>query len=266
MPGLIIGGDVEPTPFVTINYLDNPTLRLGAEDRRLRRTPWVRALTLHTTAGLPKDPGDARQTLKPGFGMPTRAAARINNWWKQDGRCAGAHLLVDFDGTVAQLADLKAECTFHGGPVNDVSIGVEIYQDPTDASMYDGQLDVVVELVDWLTKRFKIQRQIPTAYRGLVIPRLAAGGEDVVGVYGHRDVTSTRGLGDPGDYIFTKLKDGGYEVVDFLHDGDKVLWQKRQLEYGIHASNADGVPGVKTTKIFERSGLKHGLYVSRPRD
>jgi N-acetyl-anhydromuramyl-L-alanine amidase AmpD len=39
------------------------------------------------------------------------------------------------------------ECAFHAGPVNDVSIGIEIYQG-RDAEMYADQLAAVVRLAE----------------------------------------------------------------------------------------------------------------------
>src|SRR5438132_150261 len=48
-----------------------------------------------------------------------------------------------------------------------------------------------------------------------------AGGPDCVGVFGHRNNTSLRGRGDPGDAIWTALAAFGFEGVD--HDGGEDL-------------------------------------------
>jgi hypothetical protein len=109
-------------------------------------------------------------------------------------------LVVDHDGSAACLADLADEVSYHSGEVNEVSIGIEIYQG-SDAELYEGQLESVVALVDYLTRRFHIQRQYQWPYHRRPAARIASGAQDVVGIFGHRDVTTNRGLGDPGDAI-----------------------------------------------------------------
>lgn len=265
MSQLIINGTPVPTPGLrTQTWLENPKLRLAAEDRKPRPPgTWIRGIVLHTTTGFPKDPGDPPQLLKVGLGPNTRAAERINTIvWEKDHRCAGSHLMIDSDGRVDQLADLASEVAFHAGPVNDVTIGIEIYADPKDNALYEEQIVAVVETVDFLTRHFKIQRQMPSTYRG-VVDRLAAGGRGVVGVYGHRHVSDTRGAGDPGDFVFDELARAGYERFDFYMAEERTAWMMRQQKL---VPAPDGVPGPQTVAALQAQGRHHGLWVARPSD
>lgn len=265
MPGIVIAGNQEQVPGISVlSWLDNPILRLKAvEDMRQRYTPWVRAICLHTTKGVPGGTDNRPQVIKPGMGPFMNAAVASAKDWATDGRHAGAHLLIDFDGSVACMADLAKEAAYHAGEVNEVTIGIEIFQG-SQAEMYDGQLGMVVKLLDWLTKRFGIQRQIHWPYRNnVVVPRIASGGQDVVGVYGHRDVTTNRGLGDPGDAVFQKLITAGYESYNMILAQDKAAWMSRQTQLGI---TADGVPGPGTVAALKAAGRSHGLWVARPGD
>lgn len=266
MPGVIIKGKEEQVPGLTIaNWNDNPVLRLNSGDCRPRTTGWVRGIVLHTTKGEPSLLTDPPQVIMPGLGPNTGACTATTKFWAADSKHAGAHFIVDFDGSMACCADLVDEAAFHASLVNDVTIGVEIFQGH-NRELYDGQLDAVVLLVDWLTKRFGIQRQVQDQYHNCAIPRLAQGAKDVVGVYGHRDCSDNRGTGDPGDAIFNKLFAAGYEKVNFAKDEDKALWLPRQQQLGI--VNPDGVPGPRTTAVIKTWDATRtcGLWIRRPID
>ena len=265
---LVVDGVAENTDtFTSRSFLDDPRLKLGigpgnTNDGYPRGTRWVRNICLHTTHGT------APQPIRPGHGAPTdfdHSAAVANLlYWRRSPEYAGAHLLIDYDMTVYCVADLLTAATYHAGPVNEVSIGIEHVQHP-DGSLNADCLDVEVKLIDWLTKRFSIQRQVTDTYSGKPIPRIAHGAQDVVGIYGHRDVTTSRGLGDPGNEIFTRLKAAGYEHVDF-QNVDLTIWKARQLSLGIPAADCDGVPGPKTIAALKAVGKKQGLWVERPGD
>jgi hypothetical protein len=262
---VIVAGAPEEIPGLhTVSWLDHPQLRLRqGEDYRPRNpSTWIRQVILHTTKGLPGKAGDPAQTIRMGLGAPVNAGERCALYWSQDGRHAGAHLVVDHDGTIACCADLHADAAYHAGSVNERSIGVEVYQG-AHAELYLGQLQAVVTLCDWLTRRWEIQRQIPTHYEGRPIGRLEEGGDDCVGVFGHRDVTATRGPGDPGDMVFYLLHQAGYERLDFSRGEDLGTWKSRQLGMGI--ASPDGIPGPVTVARL-RAGRPAGLWVVRPGD
>lgn len=251
-----------------VSWLDDPTvhrLMLG-QDAVSRSTSWVRGIVLHTTAGVPGGRDLRPQKILPGLG-PKTATPRVGKFWSRELRHAGAHLVVDHDGTIVCLADLLGARALHAGAVNDCTIGIEIFQG-ADAEMYDEQLAIVVRLVDWLTARFGIQRQIPRSYRG-PITRLAAGGRDVVGVYGHRDVTDRRGIGDPGGEIMRRLADAGYEPRDFEAKEDLREWSQRQkfLNSGYRSGLlVDGIPGKATWRALREAGRVAGMWIPRPGD
>lgn len=260
---VVIAGQPEEIPGVhTVSWLEDPRLRLRKlEDFHPRPPAWIRQIVLHTTKGLPARAGDLPQQVLPGLGAPVDAGERCAQYWSHDGRQAGAHLVVDQDGTVACCVDLGTEAAYHAGVVNNLSIGVELYQG-AHGELYEGQLQATLALVDWLTRRFGIQRQIPHRYTGGPIRRLEEGGANCVGVFGHRDVTANRGPGDPGSAIFDVLGEAGYERFDFGALEDLKTWQVRQRGLGLPA---DGIPGPATVAALEPHS-PGGLWVERPGD
>ena len=256
--GIMIGGVVHEVPGVeSYCWVDDHRYKLKQpEDARQRRTKWVRGIVLHTTKGIPGGKDLRAQKLLPGFGPSQDIGHRIASWWSTSALQSGAHLVVDFDGVVYCLADLQNDCAFHAGPVNDVSVGVEIYQGK-DAELYEGQLWKMKLLVDYITAHFGIQRQVNWPYRHGPILRLKSGGEDIVGIYGHRSVTSNRGAGDPGDYALFALR--GYERFNFGVDEDRFAWRDRQRRLGLVA---DGIPGPKTVVALKAAGFADGLWTS----
>ena len=261
---LIIDGRPEDVPGLrTVSWVDDPRIpRLaGHADSRRRTTRWIRGICLHTTKGIPGGKDRRPQQIRPGFGPAGDRGLNVARYWSTSPLQSGAHLVVDFDGEIVQCADLQLDAAFHAGPVNDVTIGVEIYQG-SDAELYEEQLATVVKLCDFLTRRFGIQRQIPLWYCG-PLTRLESGGRNVVGVYGHRDATGNRGLGDPGDAIFDLLSEAGYERYAFRDDADRPMWKFRQLGLGIEA---DGIPGPATVRALIADGHPHGMWVRRPGD
>ena len=260
MPGFIVNGAVELVDGLTItNWQDNPALRLKkGEDcgARAASTP-LRTIVLHTTKGLPGG------TPLAGFGRAIDAGVRVSRYWSGDGRQAGAHLVIDYDGTVSCVADLQLDCAYHCPKWNTNSIGIELYQGGA-GELYEGQLEVCVRVCDWLTRRFGIQRQIPHRYLG-PLDRFLPGDDSVVGVIGHRDAARNRGPGDPGNAVFNRLGLAGYEPVDFDQRLDLDMWRKRQKTLGL--PKPDGIPGPVTRVFLERTGKHpHGLWVKRPGD
>lgn len=262
---LIIAGQAEDVPGLhTVSWRDHPELRLRrGEDFRARSALWIRSIILHTTKGLPARAGDPPQQILTGMRAPVDAGKRCVLYWSQDGRNAGAHLVVDHDGSVACCCDLQIEAAYHATVVNDRSIGIEIYQGQA-GELYVAQLQAVVDLCDWLTRRFAIQRQTPHRYAGGPLARLERGGQDCVGVFGHRDVTSNRGPGDPGSTIFEMLAQAGYERFDYGASEDLNTWRSRQALIG--ADPVDGVPGPATQRMLRSTGRLAGMWVPRPGD
>lgn len=252
---LIFYGRPVGVPGVSVrSWHDDPKLRLE-HDRRARRKPWVRMVVVHTSWG--KSPVNVR----PGVGPNLRGDERMVEHWNSDPEFSGAHVAIDSDGSVVCCADLGDETTFHATSVNDISVGIEIKQ--TDrGDIWNCQLEVLVAVVDTITRELGIQRQLHYPYRG-PIARLSSGGADCVGVFGHRDQTCRRGAGDPGDPAMVALIGSGYEPFRFHLGEDRDVWRGRQEQYGLRP---DGIPGRMTVAALERAGVPRGLWVSRPGD
>jgi hypothetical protein len=274
--GFVVGGQREAAPFDVDNWHDNPAFRLRmGNDGGRRPTKWVRLVTVHSTKGIPGGKNRKPQRVYPGLGPAGNAAEANVRYWTSSDSNGGAHIVVDFDGQVICTADLQDELAYHATSVNEESIGIEVVQGEADdhAFFYRRQLDRVMQVIDWLTKRFRIQRQFPGPFPGHTgwVSRLVRGGADCVGVHQHCDQTANRGVGDCGEWLRDDLRAAGYEEQDWSKDADKRIWSTRQtslIQLGADpAIGTDGVPGPKTSSEIERLlGKKHGLWISRPGD
>lgn len=215
--GLVINSKPElVSGLVVQSYLDNHLLRLSSQDFR-RRSPGeiVSAIVLHTTKGIPGGRDLRPQVIKPGVGPSSRAGEHVVGSWTLDKKtAAGAHLVVDYDGRIYCCADLALEAAYHAGAANGASIGIEMMQG-MDACLYEGQLDATVALVEYLCLRFNVAHKIPQAYAGRPVPALTGKLDGISGVFGHRDLTSNRGRGDPGDEMMERLARAGFQRVTF---------------------------------------------------
>lgn len=189
---LIVDGTETDVPgFPSLSWHDDPALRLhfplmGVARRQLE----VQSIVLHTTRG------DRCDLVLDDEAPPeARTGRRTVHIWQHGDRHAGAHVVVDADGMLLCLGDLVCEVAYHTVGLNGVSIGVEVVQQPSGA-IYRRQIDAVVALVQTLTERLRIPRRVAWPYRGA-----RSGMELVRGVLGHRDASSNRGEGDPGDIV-----------------------------------------------------------------
>lgn len=250
MPGLIINGKAEQVPGLEIvNYKDHPELKLiPGEDMRERHTRWIRSICWHNTKNI-------ATKLKPGKGPHTDLEHRITSWWAKDAKHAGAHLCVDWDGSVGCLADLVQDAAYHASALNEVSIGGEIYEDNA-GTIYQEQIDMAVKLTIWMCQRFGIQMQIPAPGYNSVFTRVESGGENCVGVFGHCHQYSGK-PNDPGVHIFEALQKAGFKVFDFAQNEDIYYWYDIQKKLGV---GIDGVPGPKTRDALQARGFPYGLY------
>jgi hypothetical protein len=162
--------------------------------------------------------------------------------------------------------------TWHAGAVNGFTLGIEMVQE-ANGDLYADQIAAVVQLIDFLTallsdRGHPIQRQIPwkngKAVAG-VLARLANSDTDqnVTGVYGHRNQTTNRGPGDPGDSIFEALHAAGYLGFDYDSGEDIAWWKAQQRRLGLQE---DGIPGPAMAAALKAEGHAHGLWVERPGD
>lgn len=262
----LVFGDIahEVEGLRSVSYLDNPALapRITDFNPRERR---VRAIILHTTSG-----SCGRGRVKPGNfpGDDTRGAV-LARYQVRTARRVSWDYTVDRDGVVFAQNDPLERSSWHATAWNPISVGIELVQD-ADGSLYEDQLAAMVALVDELTRRLRIQRQI--AWRGdaPILERLARAdekgskrGSDLVGIYAHAHNTKDRGPGDPGPAPFRALKLAGYEGFDVAANEDLATWRDRQRALGIPA---DGIALDQTCAALERAGRAHGLWVPRPGD
>jgi len=264
--GPVINRIPRPIPGLTVqSYLDNGGLTLKLpEDGTSRRTSWVRAVVMHTTKGL------WPQTVQGGYGPHVNDAEKVNRYWSNNQKAGGSQFVVDRDGQVGSMCDAYKIAAYHASQVNQVSEGIEVFQE-SDHDLYSGELDAMVKLIDALCWFFQIQRQVQDRYVG-PIARLNKlhDGLDVVGVYGHRDVTSNRGRGDPGDHCYNYCLAAEYEPVNYAASTDLELWKQRQIEMNAKGAKlkVDGIAGPRTTAAVATyyPDRPRGLWIPRPID
>ena len=202
------GGLIEAHGLDGATWPDDASLalKLGEDGRKRRGTP-ITHVVLHTTRGIPGGRDQRPQVILPGLGPQGSAAEANARYWSRAKSSAGAHLIVDYDGTLVQTCDLALVATYHAGAINGSSIGIEIVQS-ANAELYEGQLAATVRLCRWLANYFDLPLTIQFPYRGHG-PPLAA-------FVGHRDLTDSRGRGDPGDAICERLIAAGFVPVGRL--------------------------------------------------
>lgn len=256
MTGLLIAGllhDVPGVECLSPGAGSPPWLRLSPGDYKMRQTKWVRQIVLHTTRGI------APQTIRPGRGKGGRDRV-VAEFWRNDPNHSAAHIVVDSDGSVACLGDLATVCAYHATTANDWSVGIEIAQEP-DGSLYEVQLASTVAVCRVICEAMGIPYQMHhAAYRNAPVERLVPGGRDCAGIYGHRDQTDRRGLGDPGGAIYARLRADGCEGFDFQKREDLDKWIGRQIKLRAmgEAVDVDGICGPGTMAAMRRRGFKTG--------
>lgn len=278
------------------NYIDLVALMLKLPEdgapRALGSWP-IRAGVGHTTKGIWPQP------LLDGRGPPVDDAAKVNRYWTSNNEAGGSQFVVDRDTDIASMCDCYRTAAYHAGPVNQVTYGVEVFQEQVyvdgvkTGPLYVEELEAATYLDDVMSWAFQIERQIQYPYVGR-IPRLAEGGKDAAGFYGHRDCCglkngyATRGRGDPGDHWYEfhlkpihvvadpdigrpEANYLGYEPVNYLVRSDIALWKPRQQEMNDKFGaglKVDGIPGPATVAAIQKfyPDKPRGLWIVRPVD
>lgn len=271
MTGLLIRGKLEPVEGLHIippaSHGGPSWATLSPGDYRARTTTWVRQIIVHTTKGI------WPQRVLPGSGPPGRAQV-VADFWRADPNHSAAQLVVDQDGAVVCLCDLAESQAYHAEGSNPWSIGIEMYQQSAvdgAAGIYEATLAATVLLVAALTEiggHFDIPAQCPVGpYRNRPTPRMEQGsgiarhnigGATLVGVFGHRDNTSERGRGDPGDEIFHRLiTEQRFEPLDFDRMEDRTRGHDRQeaLNRRGEQLEVDGLVGPASIAAMRRQGF-----------
>jgi hypothetical protein len=270
--GLVIGGKRVQVPGIdVVNFHDDPRLSLDPFDMRhrtQRELGWIHLYVMHTTGGIPGGTDLRPQLIKPGLGASSGGGARIVASWTHDKkRPGGAHLVTDFDGKHYCCADLLTTAAYHAERANGCSVGHEVIQGHGQAELYEGQIAAAVQLCLWVCRLLPtpIQWQIPKPYSDKPVFRFATslGSNtppltDVVGIVGHRDLTTNRGEGDPGNALMSELGRAGCEQFDFDAKEDLAVWKLRQAQLGL--AEPDGIPGPQTVSALTRVGHPDGIW------
>ena len=209
MPGLLYNGIAQPVDGVeVVNYLDDKDWTLPIPKCGTYRRKLPQCVILHTTGGYPDRDHPTPQRIRSEAAQPKHCrAASTLSYWRNSSRIAGAHILIDADGTCYVLTDLTDMATYHVPDWNHLSIGIEVVQQ-SDSSLFEAQLGTVGAVVDALVTKLSLPRVATGAYAG-VRPDVTG-----VGVVGHRDLTSSRGFGDPGDFVMAAaVRRGQWRVV-----------------------------------------------------
>jgi hypothetical protein len=261
--GNIIYNNQEVTvSFDTITFLDDIKCKLGSRSFRKRNAQEQKnicAIVCHTTKGIPGGKDLTKQTINNEPGKSSNAGPRMCATWQADqSKFGGAHFIIDYDGMVYQCADIYLDAAYHAELANGNSVGIEICQN-TDASLHEIQIQNNTKLVFELTKILGIQRQIcklPYEHKPV---KCLEGKLNRYGIFGHRNLTSNRGSGDPGDFVLQALADSGFEQFDYDQGEDLQTWKERQQSLGIAA---DGVPGPHTVEALNNASYANGIWVS----
>ena len=267
MPGLVIAGTEVPVPGrIVTNFNDDPRLKAAREDGRKRPRTAVTMIVPHTTKGI--WPMRICEDPSPDLGKELDVA----KFWATSKRSSGTQLVIDTDGSIGCLADLKYWASYSIGIhlANMKSINIELYQ-LSDGTVYRDTINSAADVIDLLcTHQFLIQRQYCNVWRpGDRARRLELGGKDYTGVAGHRDFTHRRGRGDAGDEIGDELARRGFEGFDPYTRQDLVVWADRQKDLNEWARSAgredltvveDGVAGLKTRRLLKARGFAFGQW------
>ena len=287
---IVFDGNQYEIPGVrTVSFLDTVERKIGTKTRvqpafgpaihGKLRTEWIRGIVVHTNRGM-----EAGQIVPGGKDMGRDIA--LARYQASSTRVAGWDYTVDTDGSIAVSGDPFDMYTYHAGTVNSYTVGIEMVQDTNKPwNLYQDGIDSTVLLLDYLTARLGIQRQImcwdSTSNKFVtgVIPGRLQGpydrkskrnkpptGGDVVGIYGHRNITTNKGSGDPGNAIFDALRAAGYELMDVGKKQDIEIWKERQKALGLSPDLCNGVPGPETRRALALTGKSYGMWVSRPMD
>lgn len=262
--GLLVSGRLAPVAGLRITPPASaggpPYAALAPGDYRQRRS-WIRQVILHTTKGTWPQP------ILLGTG-PGGSAKVVADFWRDSPIHSGAHLVVDTDGSVLCLADLKDVTAYHAEMSNDWSVGIEMYQ-VANGGVYQATIDAAVTLTVAVCELVGIPLQVHHApYLNKPLARMELGegksrrqigGPDCVGIFGHRDNTSERGRGDPGDAIYTALVAAGAEAFNYGAGEDVLAAKLRQqtlVGLGADVGGVDGLVGPRSMAAARRLGFK----------
>lgn len=216
--GLIVNGARVPVPGVSVvTWLDDPARCPVVTKGSRREASTVTAIVAHTSRG--------KRGVIEGASRVSGKAAKLARYQVRTARKASWHITIGAAGDVYQQADAATFSTWHATHANPWSVGIELAQDADTPNLTHAQVNAFVAVVKALCAALSIPTCVPIIASGGVgeicgKPVRAwqsrkQGGEAraVVGVIGHRNLTTSRGVGDPGDGVFVALLTAGFTGV-----------------------------------------------------
>ncbi len=267
---LLINGKLIDVPGVRTLAPDSlPWVHLSREDGKIRAKRKPQQAIIHKTiADDPEvvvDDDESTPDVDEGVG-PAKGfggAQYTAEYWQGSSKCSGAHLVTGFEGTTACLEDLVIYEAWHGNQANDLSYGHEIKEGP-GGKVYMASLLATLEVTLVATSEIGIQWQCPIKYvKDKPLTRFKDGGKTLVGILGHRDITTNRGYWDPGDTFFRMARARGVEAWDFEAKQDIDVWSRRQewlKAEGYYTGTIDGIPWIQTTEALKKAGYPGGIF------
>ena len=216
--GLIVNGVRVAVPGVRVTtWLDDPKRAPPITDGRSITKPPI-AFVWHTSKGV------LCRALAPDA-IPSTMGETLALYQSRTDREVSWHLLVDTDADVLQQADPARWQCWHAGGANAWSLGAELVQRDATGTLTAPQIRAAADVTDAVCAALAIPRRVLVGPDGAPWMRqvrdlqsIKAGGRGLTwaGVIGHVHLTTDRGPGDPGPWIFAELIARGYarHVVD----------------------------------------------------
>lgn len=265
--GLLVDGRrIHVAGLTILGPGDAEWVALEPRDFRLRaQSEWVRQVIFHSTWG------GKPHRIMPGAG-PTGGDKQTLDYFRitPEGKkkSSASQIVIGADGRIACACDLRKVAAFHATMSNNWSIGIEMFQF-NDGRIYEATLDAGVKLAQALCcgtgamlddgrpwEGFGIPFQTDgQPYRDRPLLRMIDGGPNMAGIFGHRNNTTDRGWGDPGDEITVRLAAAGCELLDFEGEQDLKLWRMRQ-----RILNSQGAEWAKRLGTSWKPLVVDGLY------
>ena len=216
--GLIVNGVRVPVSGVRVTtWVDDPKRAPPITDGRAITKPPI-AFVWHTSKGI------LCRALAPDA-IPSTHAETLALYQSRTAREVSWHITVDTDADVLQQADPARWQCWHAGGANSWSLGAELVQRDATGTLTEPQICAAADVTDAVCAALGIPRRVLVGPDGAPWTKLVkdlqstrAGGRGLTwaGVLGHVHLTTDRGAGDPGPWIFAELIVGGYarHVVD----------------------------------------------------
>jgi hypothetical protein len=209
---LIVNGVRVAVPGVRVTtWVDDPKRAPPITDGRAITAP-PRAFVWHTSKGV--------LCRALAFdAIPSTMAETLALYQSRTDREVSWHLTVDTDADVLQQADPARWMCWHAGGANAWSLGAELVQRDATGTLTAPQIRAAADVTDATCAALAIPRRVlvgpdgaPWVRQVRDLQSTKAGGRGLTwaGVIGHVHLTTDRGAGDPGPWIFAELIARGY--------------------------------------------------------